>query len=98
MEFNGQKFVIKVAEGLELKEFWNKHGDHYQMCLKNMGLEFNAEKSLRESEREDAKKNILFLGKKYANVVQLKTVFKNIITRTANGERIKEPYNNMVLF
>jgi len=90
MEFNGQKFVIKVAEGLDLKEFWNKHGDHYQMCLKNM------EKSLRESEREDAKKNILFLGKKYANMVQLKTVFKNIITRTANGERIKEPYNNML--
>lgn len=53
---------------------------------------------MRESEREDAKKNILFLGKKYANMVQLKTVFKNIITRTANGERIKEPYNNMVLF
>ena len=61
-------------------------------------MEFNAEKSLRESDREDAKKNILFLGKKYANVVQLKTVFKNIITRTVNGERIKEPYNNMVLF
>jgi len=38
LEFNGQKFVIKVAEGLDLKEFWNKHGDHYQMCLKNMGF------------------------------------------------------------
>lgn len=36
------------------------------------------------------------MGKKYSNSNQLKTVFKNIITRTNNGDRIKEPYNNML--
>jgi len=36
------------------------------------------------------------MGKKYSNITQLKTVFKNIITRTINGDRIKEPYNNML--
>ena len=36
------------------------------------------------------------MGKKYSNMNSLKTVFKNIITRTLNGDRIKEPYNKML--
>lgn len=47
-----------MAEGQDLKEFWNKHGEHYQMCLKNMGNFIMLERNLRESERDnkDSKK------------------------------------------
>ena len=29
-------FDVKIAEGAELKEFWTKHGEHYNNCLRNM--------------------------------------------------------------
>ncbi len=37
------------------------------------------------------------MNKKYGDVNQLKNVFKSIITRTVNGEKIKEPYQKMVM-
>jgi len=30
------QFSVKVAEGADLKAFYSEHGDHYNMCVKNL--------------------------------------------------------------
>lgn len=92
-DVNDKHFNLKVAEGADLKSFYAEHGDHYNMCLKN---QMKSKQDAVNQERQGNSKLIMFMGKKYANLTALKTVFKNIITRTLNGDRIKEPYNNML--
>jgi hypothetical protein len=93
IDANEKHFEVKVAEGADLKAFYAEHGDHYNMCLKN---QMRSKQDAVNTERTGNQKLVQFLGKKYANTTALKTVFKNIITRTLNGDRIKEPYNNML--
>jgi len=34
LTFEDTTFEIKPAEGSDLKEFFSKHGEHYNMCLR----------------------------------------------------------------
>lgn len=64
LDVEGSKYEVKVAEGADLKDFFAKHGEHYNMCLRY--LQKNT-MELVNKERQSNLKTITFMGKKYSN-------------------------------
>lgn len=61
IDIEGIAFNIKRAEAMVLKEFWNKHGNHYSGILKKL-------QSIKKAEQ----KKITFMGNVYQDSDKLK--------------------------
>ncbi len=76
-------FSIAKAQAVDLKSFWDKHGNHYNGILKKL-------KQVRDAND----KVITFLGTEYKDVDRLKQVFRNIVNSVSNGQVIKGESSN----
>lgn len=78
LEIEGKEFEIKRAEAQILKEFWNKHGNHYSGILKKL-----------QTAKKMEQKKVTFMGTVYQDTDKLKQVFRNILNATENNQLIQ---------
>jgi hypothetical protein len=92
------QLTIVRADKDQLKEFWEKHGHHYNGIIDNLKRDFN-KKQRNEKKTQQKNKKITefeFGGEKYDDINKLKSLFKNILHRNPNNIALKEKEANLV--
>jgi len=92
---DGLDFTVRVAEGGDLKTFWDKHGQHYETCTNTK--ERTQKDKDKDKRKKPSTKEITFGNEKYTDITRLKNIFKNILQQVTDDEIIKEPHHTMLL-
>lgn len=97
LTFGESKVDIHIATEEELKKFWELHGRHYNGIMEVKKKEINKDlKASKQKKEKKAKNEFLFAGEKYTDIVSIKNLFKGILGRTANGQKIIAPYHDLL--
>ncbi|KAL4507239.1 hypothetical protein ABPG72_002032 [Tetrahymena utriculariae] len=97
LQFGESKVTIKVSEGEVLSKFWELHGRHYNGVMELKKKEVNQTvKAKKDKKEKKQKREFDFGGEKYTDILTIKNLFKGILGRTANGQKIISPYHDML--
>lgn len=85
--------TVKKLEGKDLEAFQEKHGHHYNGIIDSLRKEFN--KKQKADKRGGGNKprkinEFEFGGQKYSDINQIKSLFKNILSRNPNNKPLPE--------
>jgi len=85
-------FKFFLTEGEELKEFWQKHGGHFNFCIQNKVRQ--VKKAMRNKQQEKretvkrAKVSFEIAGVYYLDINKVKSKSRAILNLKQDGEKI----------
>jgi hypothetical protein len=89
VEFNGQNLECVVSRDKESDFFFKEHGRHVGKIIeKKTGKKMG--RPIKNKSANSYKGTVEVLGQVYSSADELKSKLKNIMVRTANGERLGE--------
>lgn len=95
-EVEGKKVSIIEANDKEKNFFFRENGHFLDKIIKKKYSK-RVQRSKREADKKKEKTGpVTFSGKKYRSLDDLKTVFKNLLSKTRNGGEIDEKHSEML--
>lgn len=86
-------FTFKVTEGEDLKEFWQKHGGHFNFCIQNKVRAVKKAQKARQQEKREtvkrAKVSYEIAGVYYLDINKVKSKSRAILNLKQDGEKVE---------
>jgi hypothetical protein len=82
---------LEECKGKDLQFFFKDHGRHLDSCLERTGLKAKKKKADRSNPE------FIFMNQRYYNISKLRNIFRDILTKTGDDDKVPEPDHSMLL-